>query len=210
MQETRLSLDTPCNTTLVSGTNVIDYAIVFVLANMRSAAVLTRRAPSLPAAPTAETLSAALMSHLQESTSTTTVPPLFTSRKARGQRAATSGAGWFDLPSQPMTRELARELRLIELRNVLDPKRFYKRAEKGKAKPAYVAVGTVISAPHEYYSSRMTREERSQSIAQNIMTNQSNQTYLKRRFDSLQDERRPAQRSEHMRRKHSHIKKKRK
>jgi hypothetical protein len=40
---------------------------------------------------------------------------------------ATAGPAWFDMPAPVVTPELKRDLQLLKLRNVLDPKRFYKR-----------------------------------------------------------------------------------
>ncbi|CAP80093.1 Pc12g04660 [Penicillium rubens Wisconsin 54-1255] len=46
----------------------------------------------------------------------------------------TAGPEWFNLPKTEMTTELKRDLQLIRMRSVLDPKRHYKK-ENGKAKP---------------------------------------------------------------------------
>lgn len=59
---------------------------------------------------------------------------------------------WHELPAPVLTDELKRDLRLLRLRGAMDPKRFYKRAEKGKF-PAKFAVGTVVEGPADFYSS---------------------------------------------------------
>ncbi len=50
-----------------------------------------------------------------------------------------------------MTDEVKRDLRLLRLRGAMDPKRFYKKAEKGRF-PDKFALGTVIEGPTEWYS----------------------------------------------------------
>ena len=58
---------------------------------------------------------------------------------------------WHDMPTPVMTDELKRDLRLLRLRGAMDPKRFYKKAEKGRF-PAKFALGTVVEGPTEWVS----------------------------------------------------------
>lgn len=60
---------------------------------------------------------------------------------------------WHELPTTVITDELKRDLRLVRLRGAMDPKRFYKRAEKGRF-AAKFAVGTVIEGPAEFFSGK--------------------------------------------------------
>ena len=50
-----------------------------------------------------------------------------------------------------MTDEVKRDLRLLKLRGVMDPKRFYKSADQTKF-PKYFQFGTVVEGPTEFYS----------------------------------------------------------
>ncbi|KAG0085118.1 hypothetical protein BGZ92_009246 [Podila epicladia] len=102
------------------------------------------------------------------------------------EREKTTGKGWFDLPQQVMTPELKRDLQILKLRNVLDPKRFYKREEKGKPKfPKYFQVGT-IEGNTEFYSSRLTKKERATTITGEVMKDEVGRDYYKRKFDEIQ------------------------
>ena len=58
---------------------------------------------------------------------------------------------WHDLPATEITDEVKRDLRLLRLRGAMDPKRFYKRAEKGKFASKF-AIGTVVEGAGEWYS----------------------------------------------------------
>ena len=59
---------------------------------------------------------------------------------------------WHELPTTVITDEMKRDLRLLRLRGAMDPKRFYKRAEKGRFASKF-AVGTVVEGPAEFFSS---------------------------------------------------------
>ena len=58
---------------------------------------------------------------------------------------------WYDLPATQVTDEVKRDLRLLRLRGVMDPKRFYKSADQTKF-PEYFQFGTVVEGPTEFYS----------------------------------------------------------
>ena len=51
-------------------------------------------------------------------------------KKRKHKAKETAGKGWYNLPKAEMTDEVKRDLQVIKMRNVLDPKRFYKRGDK--------------------------------------------------------------------------------
>ncbi|KAF9365287.1 hypothetical protein BGX34_010593 [Mortierella sp. NVP85] len=109
-------------------------------------------------------------------------------KQKQEEREKTAGKGWFDLPQQIMTPELKRDLQILKLRNVLDPKRFYKREDKGKAKfPKYFQIGTVIEGNTEFYSSRLTKKERATTITGEVMKDFAGREYYKRKFNEIQE-----------------------
>ena len=63
---------------------------------------------------------------------------------------------WFNLPATQITDEVKRDLRLLRLRGVMDPKRFYKSADHTKF-PKYFQFGTVVEGPTEFYSGQWHR-----------------------------------------------------
>lgn len=68
-----------------------------------------------------------------------------------------------------MTPELKRDLQLIRMRSVLDPKRHYKK-ENGKAKPPeYSQVGTIIEGPAEFFSNRITKKDRKKNFVEETL-----------------------------------------
>ncbi|KAK3820799.1 MAG: Fcf2 pre-rRNA processing-domain-containing protein [Linnemannia gamsii] len=108
-------------------------------------------------------------------------------RQKQEERGKTTGKKWFDMPQQILTPELRRDLQILKLRNVLDPKRFYKREEKGKPRfPKYFQVGTIVEGNTEFYSSRLSKKERATTITGEVMKDLAGRDYYKRKFDEIQ------------------------
>eukprot|EP00898_Chlorokybus_atmophyticus_P005962 jgi/Chlat1/6367/Chrsp44S05834 len=118
-----------------------------------------------------------------------TVPPL-DSRRANRLAAKvapdTAGSNWYDLPAPTLTTQLKRELQLLKLRSVTDPKRFYKSADSSKY-PKYFQIGTVIEGPADFYSSRLSQRERKQTITDELLADQALKSYRKRKYLQIQD-----------------------
>jgi hypothetical protein len=63
--------------------------------------------------------------------------------------------------------------------------RFYKTADKpGKI----LHVGTVIEGPHEYFSSRIVKKQRKQSILDEVLHDQQMKSYAKKTFLNIQEQ----------------------
>jgi hypothetical protein len=85
------------------------------------------------------------------------------------QDKATAGPDWFNLPKTELTPELKRDLQLIRMRSVLDPKRHYKK-ENGKAKiPEFSQVGTIIQGPTEFFSGRIAKKDRKKNFVEEAL-----------------------------------------
>ncbi|KAJ5825516.1 hypothetical protein N7474_002654 [Penicillium riverlandense] len=81
----------------------------------------------------------------------------------------TAGPSWFNLPKTELTPELRRDLQLLRMRSVLDPKRHYKK-ENGKAKPPeFSQVGTIIEGPTEFFSGRIAKKDRKKTFVEETM-----------------------------------------
>ncbi|XP_071742531.1 rRNA-processing protein fcf2-like [Rutidosis leptorrhynchoides] len=101
----------------------------------------------------------------------------------------TAGKGWFDMPAPTLTPELKKDLQLLKLRNVMDPKRHYK---KGDSKlPKYFQVGTVVEHATEYYTSRLTKKERKSTLADELLSNESLKAYRKRKVQEIEAKNQP-------------------
>jgi len=56
------------------------------------------------------------------------------------ERESTKGRGWYNMRAAEMTEETKNDLMVIQMRKVLDPKRFYKGPDIRGALPKYVQV----------------------------------------------------------------------
>lgn len=99
----------------------------------------------------------------------------------------TAGHGWFGMAPAALTDDVKADLAILRNRTYLDPKRFYKKADI--VDPTMVQVGTVIEGSEEYYSSRLTKKQRRQNLAEEIMADVDVKTYAKKQFSKIQDSR---------------------
>lgn len=108
--------------------------------------------------------------------------------KHQTNKPITSGKQWFNLSSQPITPELKKDIYILANRSIINPNHFFKREKPSNLLKdnKFIQVGTVIEAPHEYYSSRLKRKERSHSIAQEVLNDTYATNYLKRRMTEVQ------------------------
>ncbi|TVU28361.1 hypothetical protein EJB05_19877 [Eragrostis curvula] len=103
----------------------------------------------------------------------------------------TSGKGWFDMPAPTITPELKKDLEILQLRHVIDPKRHFKRSGKSKALPKYFQVGTIVEPASEFYSSRLTKKERKTTLVDEILSDPSLKSYRARKVREIQESRTP-------------------
>jgi len=117
--------------------------------------------------------------------------PRKVNKLARKSVKDTTGKGWFDMPAPSITPELKKDLEILQLRHVMDPKRHFKRAGKSKALPRYFQVGTVVEPPSEFYSGRLTKRERKTTLVDELLSDQSHKSYRKRKVREIQESRTP-------------------
>jgi len=100
--------------------------------------------------------------------------------------AETAGPKWFNMQATPMTPELERELQLLKMRSVLDPKRHYKR-DSGKTIPQFFQVGTMVDSAQDFYSSRVPRKQKNKSTVDQLLQDQDRRQYFKQKFVGIQE-----------------------
>ncbi len=108
-------------------------------------------------------------------------------RSEEGFRRRKAVAAHAAIPEQEITPEVKRDFRILRLRGVMDPKRFYKGTDEAKI-PKRFQWGTIVEGPTEYFSSRMTKGERKQTFTEEIMSDDAIKTYRKRKFKDIQTE----------------------
>jgi len=91
--------------------------------------------------------------------------------------------GWFGMQGVEMTDDLKADMNVIRMRKHLDPKRFYKSSDKFHNS---VQVGTVIESSAEYFSSRLTKKERRNNLADEMMADERVVAFTKRKSKQIQ------------------------
>lgn len=72
------------------------------------------------------------------------------------------------------------------MRNVLDPKRHYKK-ENGKPKvPNFSQVGTIIEGPTEFFSSRIPNKERKKTFVDEVLAAEESTGRFKSKYNDIQ------------------------
>lgn len=89
------------------------------------------------------------------------------------------------MPRTELTPDLRRDLQLLKMRNVLDPKRHYKKDGSKNDVPAYSQVGTIIEGPTEFYSSRLTKKDRKQTILEEVIAQEQDSGRFKRKYNDI-------------------------
>ncbi|EIM20015.1 Fcf2-domain-containing protein [Wallemia mellicola] len=116
-------------------------------------------------------------------------------KQMKEAREATTGKDWFDLPAPPaaLLPEWKREAEALQLRNSLDPKRFYKGGSKLKL-PKHFAIGRILpgrnagdSLAEGAEDSKARRQAR--GFVNELLDDKTSQRYSKRKYSELQAER---------------------
>lgn len=84
-----------------------------------------------------------------------------------------------------MTPELRRDLQLLKMRGVIDPKRHYKKDGKSDI-PTYSAVGTIIEGPTEFYSARLQNKDRKRTFVEEVLAQESETGRFKKKYNEIQ------------------------
>eukprot|EP00246_Nothoceros_aenigmaticus_P000626 TRINITY_DN10878_c0_g1_i1.p1 TRINITY_DN10878_c0_g1~~TRINITY_DN10878_c0_g1_i1.p1 ORF type:complete len:212 (-),score=33.88 TRINITY_DN10878_c0_g1_i1:591-1226(-) len=117
-----------------------------------------------------------------------TVEPLASQFKdARPRRTLITSKEWANMPAPTITPELKKDLELLRLRTVVDPKRHYK-APDSKKLPERFQIGRVIEGPADFYSARLTKREQKSSFADELLSDPSLKTFRKRKYDQIQSQ----------------------
>ncbi|EEB09618.1 rRNA processing protein Fcf2 [Schizosaccharomyces japonicus yFS275] len=88
-------------------------------------------------------------------------------QKKKGIRD-TAGSDWFEMPAGELTESVKRDIQLLKMRNVLDPKRHYRR-DTSTSLPKYFQMGRIVDGPFDFVSNRYTRAERKETILDEVL-----------------------------------------
>lgn len=103
------------------------------------------------------------------------------------EASKTKGDKWFNMPATELTEEVQRDLEVIQMRSVLDPKHFYKKNDL-KALPKYFQVGKVLPNPLDHYNERHERSSKKKTIVDELMADAQFQRFNKRKYTETVEE----------------------
>ncbi|KAI2637511.1 Fcf2-domain-containing protein [Xylaria nigripes] len=108
-------------------------------------------------------------------------------RKSKKEMAHKADAGpqWFNLPATDLTPELRRDLQLLRMRDVLDPKRHYKK-DASRGIPEFSQVGTVVPGPTDYFSARMTKKDSKRTLLEQVLETEDTTRRFKSKYGEIQ------------------------
>lgn len=85
-----------------------------------------------------------------------------------------------------MTPELKKDLQLLKMRGVLDPKRHYKKDDVKSLAPEFSQIGTVVEGPTEYFSSRLSNRERKKTLVEEVLGDERSTGRFKNKYREIQ------------------------
>ncbi|XP_064649815.1 deoxynucleotidyltransferase terminal-interacting protein 2-like [Lineus longissimus] len=107
-------------------------------------------------------------------------------KQRQKERASTKGKNWFDLPATEMTEEMKNDLNILQMRRVLDPKRFYKNNDM-KALPKYFQFGRVVESAADFYHSRVPKKQRKATMVDELLADAEFRKFNKRKYVEIQE-----------------------
>ncbi|KAH0565795.1 hypothetical protein GP486_000814 [Trichoglossum hirsutum] len=113
--------------------------------------------------------------------------PVRVKERLKKGKKATAGSDWFDLPRTNLTPQLKRDLQLLRLRSVLDPKRHYKKnTSKASQFPEFSQVGTIVEGSTEFYSARLPKRQRKNTFVDEVLAEEKDTGYFGRKYSDIQ------------------------
>ncbi|KAF3770364.1 Fcf2-domain-containing protein [Cryphonectria parasitica EP155] len=99
-----------------------------------------------------------------------------------------AGAKWNYMPRTKIEDpKVKREFQLLRLRGVLDPKKHFKKDNRKAPFPQYSQMGTIIEGPTEYYSARVNRKDRKQTLVEEVLASGEANSKFKTRYAKIQE-----------------------
>ncbi|XP_070581916.1 deoxynucleotidyltransferase terminal-interacting protein 2-like [Ptychodera flava] len=107
-------------------------------------------------------------------------------KQRKKERESHKGKNWYNMKAPEMTEELKNDLKVMQMRGALDPKRFYKKNDV-KGTPKFVQVGTVIEHSADFYHSRIPKKQRKKTIVEELLADTEFRRYNKRKYSEIQE-----------------------
>lgn len=106
-------------------------------------------------------------------------------KERKAERESTAGTQWYNFKPPEMTEEIKRDLKILQMRSVLDPKRFYKQNDR-RTLPKYFQIGKIKGDATDFYSSRMPKKQRKATLTEELLADAEFRRYQKRKYNEIQ------------------------
>lgn len=95
------------------------------------------------------------------------------------------------MPTTELTDDVKRDLHLLKMRHVLDPKRHYRSLVTGnkKFRPKYFQIGTVIAGADEGQHGTLPRKEQGRGLLEELLKDTERRKKLKEKYFDVLDRR---------------------
>jgi len=101
-------------------------------------------------------------------------------------KEGSAGPDWYDLPKTILTAELKRDLQLLRMRSVLDPKRHFKKESTKTAVPEFSQVGTIVEGSTEFFSARLSNKERKRTFVEGLLADDNATHRFRSKYNEIQ------------------------
>ena len=108
-------------------------------------------------------------------------------RQKKAEREKTKGSDWFDMKAPEMTEEVKRDLEILQMRNAIDPKRFYKKNDR-TVLPKYFQIGQYVDGPLDRHSNSGQKKSKNKSLVDELMADAEFKKYNKRKYTEIIEE----------------------
>ena len=107
-------------------------------------------------------------------------------RQKQQERSKTKGSDWFDMKAPEVTEEVKRDLEVLQMRNAIDPKKFYKKNDRNVL-PKFFQIGQYIDGPLDRNTSN-EKKSKKKSLVDELMADAEFKKYNKRKYTEIIEE----------------------
>lgn len=107
-------------------------------------------------------------------------------KKNKVDHTKTTGKDWFNMKAEEMTPEVENDLRAMQLRHILNPRRFYKKPDINGL-PKFFQIGTLETSITEGKQYQLKKHERKNRLVEEFLEEDVNANYSRRKFTEIQE-----------------------
>ena len=105
-----------------------------------------------------------------------------TKKQNKKNKSDNAGSSWAHMEAPELTTELKRELKVLQMRGSIDPKRFY-RASATREIPKYFQVGTIVEGAAER---KLSKKEKNRTMFGELLSDDAIRARARSKFRQVQ------------------------